>query len=43
MDQLFITVLQTAGLVVAACIVTDYAIIRVVRYRNMKQVDRMHS
>ncbi|CAN5238269.1 hypothetical protein BH09BAC1_BH09BAC1_16710 [soil metagenome] len=40
MDQLIFTVLQTAGLVVAACVVADFVIIRLVRYGKVKRMHR---
>jgi hypothetical protein len=40
MDHLILTTLQTAGLVIAACIVVDFVIIRLVRYGKIKRLHR---
>lgn len=43
MTALLLTVLQTAGLVVAACVVVDFVIIRMVRYGKIKLMHRQRS
>jgi hypothetical protein len=40
MDHLLLTTVQTAGIVIAACIVVDFVIIRLVRYGKIKRLQR---
>ncbi len=43
MNDLLLTTLQTAGFVVAACILVDLVLIRLVRYGKIKRMSRRKS